>query len=215
MAGCHTSSSDGSETRDCPELRAELSTLHERVLGTVESRADADQRIRIAEAAHRACKSDLVRLERRIADLEQELAVYRGLLAPDTEQPPLDIHRVRVHCPAEGTDCRYRLLVTTHNDGDQRVEGTLDLVVVGERAGESVRLHHDVLEPTHTRFDFHRYQRLEGVLTLPADFQPRRLIIRLEPTEGPVRERRQAFPWEAIRAPRATGVKVDLPNQER
>jgi hypothetical protein len=51
------------------------------------------------------------------------------------------------------------------------------------------------VSPAALRFSFRYFQKLDAELSLPADFTPARIVVKLIPTAPGAAPREESFPW--------------------
>lgn len=137
-------------------------------------------------------------LQSQIAELNQELAFYRGIMAPAEGTNGLQVQTVQIK-PADG-EGKFRLSLVLIQAGrqDRRVSGSLQVAVVGSAAGavSRVQLRDPAGESQDLRFAFRYFQILEADVDIPAEFSPERIDVSLHP-DGRGQERMEvSFPWE-------------------
>lgn len=130
----------------------------------------AESRLNIELAAQNQMSEQIKTLEAENARLKEENAYYESLLPSNTGAQGVTIQRLALE-PVSPDKLRYRLLVLQGGSGKQRFAGELQLVVTFEQNGQTQSLTFpNDQSGDHEKFKigFRHYQRLEGVLTLPA-----------------------------------------------
>jgi len=152
----------------------------------------------VEESAYRRVGEELHTLQEEILRLEEELAFYRGIVADDSRGGGVRIQRFLVERDGQGRDFVFRLVLTRGIRSDNVASGAVTLAVDGDRSGEPLRLELQELSPLPAAplsFSFRHFQRLEGRLRLPDDFNPRRVVVQVRAAESDERPLRRTFAW--------------------
>ena len=136
-----------------------------------------------------------------LAELREELAFYRAIAVTEDYGQDLRLLSFRLN-PESLEPGRYAftLVVTRVRRDDQLTNAEVRLQVVGSRDGALVRLQPEQLggaAGAFRSFQFRNFQRTEGELALPPNFEPQQVVVRLtalgEPGGNVILER--AYPW--------------------
>lgn len=168
----------------------------ERQIAILETSRDID------EETYTSVEANLAELEARIQAQEEELVFYRGIVAPGDGVAGLRIQSVEVG-PGEGqaTHTLRVLLVQAivHND---RVTGSMRVVVRGSLDGEPVEYGLDELGSeslaTDIPYGFRYFQTVATGLILPEGFAPAEVEIQVWPGSPRGETIVQSFPWDAV-----------------
>ncbi len=152
-------------SNEAESLRQEVANL---TLGSmVDSRAGEEVR------------SQTVQLKGQISRLEEEIAFYRSLMAPEDNNRGLTIGSLNVLTTGVPRRYEYRLVVQQLTTNHQLLNGYLTFNVVGWRDGEmvTVPLHQlsSQVEEERIPLRFRYFQNIEGELVLPEGFEPERI----------------------------------------
>lgn len=150
----------------------------------------------VGQAARENLRQDLLGLQDEIQDLREELAFYRGIVSPEDGQRGLKIQDFSL-APGDGPrQFTYSLMLIQALTHDRRVEGRVELSVLGRMDGESHRLElADVADREELAFSFRYFEGLDGVIELPEGFEPGQVELRVRPSgrnRSPLDER---FDW--------------------
>lgn len=183
------------QARLTAELRgaqAENATLADRVALLARSSE-------IDETARAQVKGSITELQDEILELREELAFYRGIVAPD-DGGGLRIQSLKLARGAEDRHWHYRLVLIQSIKKDQRANGAIALTVHGVRGGAAVALPLAELVATPTAtlgYSFKYFQDFEGDLLLPPGFAPGRIEVEVQPRGGG-EVVRQSFEWATV-----------------
>lgn len=183
------------QARLTAELRgaqAENATLADRVALLARSSE-------IDETARAQVKGSITELQDEILELREELAFYRGIVAPD-DGGGLRIQSLKLARGAEDRHWHYRLVLIQSIKKDQRANGAIALTVHGVRGGAAVALPLAELVATPAAtlgYSFKYFQDFEGDLLLPPGFTPGRIEVEVQPRGGG-EVVRQSFEWATV-----------------
>lgn len=152
---------------------------------------------RVEQEGYERVTGDLDDLQSRIADLEKELAFYRGIMSPADGSTGLQIQTVQVSRGAERGSYRLRLVLVQAGSQNRRRKGIVEVAVVGDQGGKTTRLPVGPVAENGSglRYSFQYFQVVRQDITLPGDFEPRQVEVTMQPSrksEDPVTG---SFPW--------------------
>lgn len=151
------------------EMREELTTLKMTQMVDGGAAQEAQQNFRV--------------LQDDIAALEEEVAFYRSLMAPEDLARGLHIEKVILRETARELTFGYELVVAQAVARHLWQEGELYFEIHGARdsAREVLALTEIATIPAYPLlYKFRYFQNFSGELTLPADFVPERVIVTLD-----------------------------------
>jgi len=123
-------------------------------------------------AAHKQLAAQVQSLAAENARLEEDLAFFDDLLPSGPVSEGVSIRRLKIEL-LPPNQLRYRLLIMRRGNNAQNFSGSLSLSLSVMQSGKPVVLafpgKDDKAEPF--RLEFRRYQRIEGILTLPEGVQ--------------------------------------------
>jgi len=157
---------------------------------------------RVDSEAYGRVSREIDDLHSQIVELNEELAFYRGIMAPTDGQNGVQVQTVQIE-PADGDRAyRVRLVLVQVGRQDRRISGSLRVAIVGVGAKGSDRLALRAPDDDgqDLRFAFRYFQILEGEVTLPAGFRPERLDVHLDPAGRGQDEIDLTFPWQTEEA---------------
>lgn len=153
----------------------------------------------IDETARAQVKGSITDLQDEILELREELAFYRGIVAPD-DGGGLRIQSLKLARGAEDRHWHFRLVLIQSIKQEQRANGAVALTVHGVRGGVAVALPLSELVATPAAtlgYSFKYFQDFEGDLLLPAGFTPGRVEVEVQPRSGGEVVRR-SFEWTTV-----------------
>ncbi|MEJ2515000.1 MAG: hypothetical protein P8080_03665 [Gammaproteobacteria bacterium] len=181
--------------RESRELQDRITALEQENGNLKAEIARLETTLEVDLEAQRQLRSSLEETESQVAELNEELAFYRRIMAPSKGEGGLRIQGFEV-APAEAAG-RYRvkLVLVQARQRDDRTSGELAVEIKGQRNGEDTRLSLQDLAADAQTFDFRYFQDIDFEVQLPQDFTPDSAQVVLTPRgrgEAPVSA---SFPW--------------------
>ena len=140
----------------------------------------AENQLAMERAAHKQLAAQVQTLTAENARLEEDLAFFDSLLPSGPASEGISIRRLKMELQPPN-QLRYRLLVMRRGNNTQDFKGSLALSLAVTQAGKPVVLvfpgKDDKSEPF--QLEFRRYQRIEGILTLPEGVQVKNAQVRV------------------------------------
>ena len=121
-------------------------------------------------------RQDNVLLQNKVAELQEAVSFYKGIMAPLRNDKGLRIEKLTVQRTADTARYRYKIVLTQVANNSSYVSGSLHIRVLGTSKGEQKALSLGMLSESANKdgakFKFRYFQDLSGELTLPGDFVP-------------------------------------------
>jgi len=140
----------------------------------------AESQLAMEQSAHRQLATQVQSLASENARLEEDLAFFDGLLPAGPVSEGVSIRRLKMEMVTPN-QFRYRLLIMRRGNIDKDFTGSLALSLAVMEGGKPAMLNfpgkNDKLEPF--KLEFRRYQRIEGILTLPEGVQVKNVQARV------------------------------------
>jgi len=134
----------------------------------------------IEKLAYGEVDQSLRTLQSEVLELKEEVAFYRSIVAPRESARGLRIQRFNVAQAGKGF--RYKLVLTQVIKNSRITRGNVVMQIEGVRKGKSVKLNLTSLSAKGQKqldFRFKYFQSFEGDLTLPKDFTPSRVHVKV------------------------------------
>jgi hypothetical protein len=165
---------------------------------------DAELARSVDQQAAESLRETIRTLRNEIAELREEAALYRNMLDPDDVAQGLRIAAFQLTGSRAPGAYQYHVLLTRSDVEQDRVQGVVELEVKGfavsaGRRGKARTLELDELAqlPAYpVPVDFRYFQGVAGVMSLPADFEPVEVLIRLVPAGRGARAVLRDFDWQ-------------------
>jgi hypothetical protein len=145
--------------------------------------------------AQRRLTEDLQASASEVAELNEELAFYRRIMAPADGQDGLRVQAFEVSPATENGLYRVKLVLVQARQRDARTSGELDVELRGTRGGQEARLSLADVAPGSHAFDFRYFQDIDLELAVPADFRPETAMVVLTPKGRNAVPVSATFPW--------------------
>jgi hypothetical protein len=175
---------DGSEAT-LAEFRQQVADL--KLGGRVDTRANEEVRLAVES------------LQTQIAELNEEIRFYKGVMVPNAEAKGLRVERLDLRQSGVVNRYRYSLMLTQVVDKHEFVRGVVDVSLVGAQLGEARTYTLSELDAeisAEIRFRFRYFQNIDGELVLPADFVPTKMVVVVSPSGRGTNSTERTFAWQ-------------------
>lgn len=180
--------------RRVAELRAERDRFQHR-LSNLEVGAEVDRQS--VEQLRQTIRSQ----QRALAQLNEEIAFYKGLMAPTERERGLGIRAWELYPTAEPGRFEYKLTVQQLAVDHSVLQGHVTVEVAGRRSqggAEEVLSLHELskqIEMPEIKLRFKYFQNIEGELQLPDGFEPQRIDVVAHSTQPRTARAERHFGW--------------------
>jgi hypothetical protein len=191
--GGYSSLSSGRE-RD--RLAAELSRLDAENQALKDQLARLETTLEVDRQEQAQLKAGLADSEGLVAELNEELAFYRRIMAPADGQHGLRVQAFEVS--ANGGEHHYRLRLVLVHSGQRasKIQGEVDLSLRGMLNGREASLSLQELAGQPHPFEFRYFQDVDLEVVLPAGFEPEMAMVELRPSGRNANVVATSFPWK-------------------
>lgn len=128
-------------------------------------------------------------LEEQIFKQQQDLAFYKGVLAPASRREGIRIRAFELQATDAPQRFRYKLLMSRVGASDEALQGRLRITIEGQQSGKPAALElaalSDEVSESSIAFSFKHFQSFPeagrfGELQLPEGFEPRQVKVQAE-----------------------------------
>ena len=162
-------------------MRQELAEL--KLGGQIDSRANEEVRLTVES------------LQDQIAELNEEIRFYKGVMLPNVEEKGLRIERLDMKAASEPNTFNFSLLLTQIVEKHEYVQGGVEINIVGQETELSLsELGNADRDPI--RFRFRYFQNIDGVLTVPDGFEPQQITIVAKSSGKNSQRLEKKFDWQ-------------------
>ncbi len=166
-------------------MRQEIADL--KLGGEVDSRATEEVRHTVEE------------LQDEIAQLNEEIRFYKGVMLPNAEKKGLRIERLNVAQTDDPKKYKYSLLLTQVVDKHEYVQGGVEIALIGNEGGNQTRLPLSELVADKKKaigFRFRYFQNIDGELLVPDGFEPREIMVVARSSGRHPQRLEKSFSWQ-------------------
>ncbi len=179
--------------RELESMQLENSDLN-RQIAILDRSSVMDQR------ANKEVQETIRGLRDRVAQLEQDVVYYRGVVSEEIEDTGLIISRLNIDRTNDPRIFNYKLVVRQRDaDGDTYLLGHINVSIVGRQNDELVIIPLRDISAEQDELDinlrFRYFQNIEGELALPEGFEPERVQIAAVETAPIEKTLDQDFDW--------------------
>ena len=156
----------------------------------------------IDRIAQTRLKDTLTDLQSEILELKEEIAFYRGILAPEDNHQGLRIERFELLSTPLEQRFHYKFVLTQALNRDRQLEGTLHLDIDGLQGEEKTNLDLSVLSTDGQQahpFRFKYFQILEGDIVLPTGHIPIKVNVTIKPSNKGMKQFTTTYKWSEIK----------------
>jgi hypothetical protein len=163
--------------------------------------AALEQQRDVDTSSSQQVQQSLQELQRKLADAQEQLAFYRGIVSPASGEEGVRVESLKFAGGGAPRLYHYRLVLIQVRTREFKISGNVAVQIYGEQAGKPVVLDtRDIAPGTKppVNFAFQYFQSLEGDVFLPQGFTPGRVQVTVhESGRDPVL---QNFDWASISA---------------
>ena len=198
VAGFDSSNSDAY----IEQLQGQLEESQAEIVESSRQATMLKRNSRIDDDASVQLKETLAQVQDEALTLKKELSFYKSIVAPEQGDRSIAIQTIQIK-ENEGGGYQYKIMVSQRGRNDQFARGTIDVSIEGVDKGQPVTLKlaevsNDTKKPM--KFGFKYFQNFEGVMTLPAAFQPDSLRVKVKPKAGKIKAIDEQFAWSDLTA---------------
>ena len=177
---------------DLQVVMDERASYNQRVL-TLEKGGEVDRR------STEGLRQGMVDLRTQIATLQEEVAFYKGIMAPSTRKYDLRIQKAGVEKTLVDRRYRYKVVITQVGTNQAYISGLAAINIVGRLNGKQkvygLRDISDDVQDYGIKFKFRYFQEIAGELLLPEGFIAESLEVVLQSKGSKAKKVTQSFPW--------------------
>lgn len=137
-------------------------------------------------------------MQDQIYRLKGELEFYQGVMDATRESTGLNIQGIHIESLPQENSYRLKVVLTHVAKGIRIAEGNMTVTIEGVKNGEPSNLNlKDITldQGLDLSFKFRNFKRFESDLELPAEFVPRRVLVKLQPRGVKQATIKRVFDW--------------------
>jgi hypothetical protein len=147
-----------------------------------------------AAREHQEVGQEMAALQAQLDRDRQDLAVYRGVIAPSSSGTSLQVQQLRILAGDSANHFVAHLTLMQGGKPDATVSGDVSVRVVGELRGAAAMVDAEGGAPNGA-VSFRYYQAMAYQLVLPDGFHPASVQVTLRDGHSNVAAATQSFPW--------------------
>jgi len=184
------------------KLKDYARSLEEQKAKLLEQVAVVERNRQVEQQAFSDVDSSLKGQQEEILELKQEVAFYRGIVAPRGDaEGGLNIQSFRIEKSPEAHTYRFKLVLTQLAKMDVAVRGRVRIDIAGVKDGKPTSL--SLAEVSSgaapsLELKFKYFQTVEGSMMLPSGFAPTNVAVEIAPAGGKLAGFSKNFAWETL-----------------
>lgn len=182
------------------ELHQKLDTLEQKSTELREIAAVDRHGSVLEKKATERVRQENVQLQDKVAELQEAVSFYKGIMAPLRNDKGLRIEKLSVLRSPDDLRYRYKVVLTQVANNSSYVSGTMHIRVLGTVDGKPKELPLIALSESASKngakFKFRYFQDLSGELTLPADFLPEQVEVVAQSQGKKAMRLERLFAWK-------------------
>ncbi len=164
------------------ELQQSLSSARAEIDDQAARIAQLEASAKVDREAYARVEDELLELQTRISQQEEDLAFYRGIVSPADGANGLRVQQIEVRQGAGPLDWNLRFVLAQALQNDNAITGRLELSFVGRQNGRSETLSSSQIGGgARLDFSFRYFQDIRTDVSLPLGFEPEQIVVRLRP----------------------------------
>jgi hypothetical protein len=183
------------------DLTAKLRAAHSEIESLKDQIVYLQRSQEIDQQAYGTVKSSLASLQDEVADLQEQVAFYRGIVSPDASRAGVRVYDFKVHPTSASGVFRYDLVLIQSVRHDRRIAGHLEITLQGTEGGQATTHRLSDLAVSGEKnlvFSFKYFEEFGGEIRLPTGFRPTRAVVAVVPDGGGVPRVEDEFEWSKI-----------------
>ena len=182
------------------ELRVDLSKANKDIKSLRREVARLTRSTQVELQAADQTKQTLREKEMEILKLTEELVFYRSLLAPEKVNVGVEVRDFSLRAAGQ-SEYYYDFLLTQSSRSKRVAKGKVNLSIDGKRDGVMHRIELlDIASATDDamKYSFKYFQRLNGAFELPNNFQPKKLLVKVQPEAKSKEPIQISYSWNEL-----------------
>ena len=166
-----------------------------------EKYAVLERTAQVDKESYSGISENMKKLQNELLELKEQVAFYRGIVAPTEAASGLLIRDLKIASLGEDNGYHFKLVITQVMKNEYLVRGRVEVLIDGLQDGKQKQLTLEQLSGgklANLKMEFKYFQNIEGDIVLPVDYVPSSVIVDLIPS-GKGRTRiKKNFEWADI-----------------
>jgi len=163
--------------------------------------ANAERAREIDKQAYAKIDASLESMQAEIAELKEEVAFYRGIVAPQDGAQGVRVQKLQLVANDGERGYSYELVLVQTTKAKQSTRGKVELTVQGLLGQAQKEYSFAELSGRKTdgeKFSFKYFGKMEGDIILPTDFIPTRIAVKTAVTSPKHSNVESVFAWQDV-----------------
>lgn len=178
--------------KELKSVKDEMLSNSQRVI-TLEKGGEVDRK------STEGLRQNMVDLRSQIATLQEEVAFYKGIMAPSSRKQDLRIQKLDIEKSLEDRRFKFKLVLTQVGANQSFISGLAGVNVVGILNGTQkvygLRDLSDDIQDYGIKYKFRYFQEISGDLVLPEGFIAESVDVVLQSNGSKSKRIDNSFPW--------------------
>ena len=183
-------------------LKAQVTELTDQLNEAAFRATAVEKSAEVDRAASQEIQQTIKDLKDQVAGLQEEVTLYKGIMAPNNNTSGLRIQEMSVSTTADPTRFRYKLMLTQVGDNNSYIQGFVGVNILGQSNGEKQTIPlkdvSDDIEKTDIKFRYRYFQDVKGELNLPEGFVPEQIQVIAQASGNKAARVEKFFDWKAL-----------------
>lgn len=177
------------------ELQSQVAFLTKRNQELTDTAARLGRSGEIDREAARRVQKNLNDMEARLSNLNEQVAFYRSIVSPSSDQAGVNLQHFEVQHADSGKGYSFKLVLTQAMRRGAVARGRVTAEIKGQQGGKPRTLDIAKLSKVNMLFAFKYFQNFQGSFQLPAGFAPRKIVISVHPTTRNLKGTEKTYAW--------------------
>lgn len=181
------------------QLKKQQEVFHHENLTLKKQLSSLEQQHTIREIEYQRLSAEIKDLLRANAELKEDNALYQHVMGKPHSKNGLAIQRLQIYATQSPNIFQYQLMLISNLPQKKLLKGGAQIAVSGKMGLKDLTLPMQGItssaDAASLGFKFKNYQELTGELLLPNGFEPKSVIVRVEPQNDGKLKSIQVFPW--------------------
>ena len=162
-------------------------------------KAKSARDLQIKRKAYDDVAQTLATSSKEIASLKENVRFYESIIEGDEKKQGLQIKTVSLHEDGTAGQYRYKVIVVNSNFGKNKSKGKLAIELEGMQDGElkTIKITGDKTGASSSLL-FKYFQRVDGLLIIPDEFNPQRIHVTASLTSGKAAKKEKWYNWNIL-----------------
>lgn len=181
------------------QLLKDLQVAHDEALSKNQRVVMLEKGGEVDRKSTEGLRQNMVDLRSQIATLQEEIAFYKGIMAPSSRKQDLRIQKFDLEKSLEDRRYKFKLVLTQVGTNQRFISGLAGVNIAGVLNGKQkvygLRDISDDIQDYGIKYKFRYFQEIAGELVLPDGFIPESVDVVLQSNGSKSKRIENSFPW--------------------